>query len=56
MVIRPKIPNIKLQGVARTDNVRLEVTLEGQIGTELAKAAVAEVFENLKKADFSKAK
>jgi hypothetical protein len=37
-------------------NVRLEVGLEGVISPDLAKAAIAEVFENLKKADFSKAK
>jgi len=40
----------------RTDNVLLEVTLDGQISVEPAKAAVTEVFENLKKADFSKVK
>jgi hypothetical protein len=55
-VNRPPIPNIKLKGVTRTANVRLEVTLEGKISTDLAKAAVTEVFENLKKADFSKVK
>ena len=55
-VNRPPIPNIRLRGVARTSNARLEITLEGQISTDLAKAAVAEVFENLKKADFEKAK
>jgi hypothetical protein len=55
-VNRPPIPNVKLKGVARTANVRLEVTLEGQISPDLAKAAVSEVFENLKKADFDKVK
>ena len=50
------VPNIKLRGAARTDNANLEVTLEGLISVDAAKAAVAEVFENLKKADFSKAK
>jgi hypothetical protein len=53
---RPPIPNVKLKGVILTDNARLEVELEGKITVDLAKAAVAEVFENLKKADFSKAK
>ena len=55
-VNRPPIPNVKLKGVARTPNVRLEVTLEGQISPDLAKAAVSEIFENLKKADFDKVK
>ena len=55
-VDRPPIPNVKLTGVALTASVRLEVTLEGRIGVDQAKAAVAEVFENLKKADFSKAR
>jgi len=41
---------------AHKDNVRLEVTLEGSISVDTAKAAVTEVFENLKKADFSKVK
>ncbi len=53
---RPVIPNVRLRGLARTDNARLEVTLEGQISTDLAKAAVADVFGNFKKADFGKAK
>jgi len=48
-VNRPPIPNVKLTGVTRTANVRLEVTLEGKISTDQAKAAVAEVFENLKR-------
>jgi len=51
----PPTPHVKLKGVALTDNVRLEVDLEGRISWALAKAAVQEVFENLKKADFSKA-
>jgi hypothetical protein len=55
-VARPPIPNVKLTGVALTANVRLEVSLEGRISVALAKAAVTEVFANLKKADFSKAK
>ena len=50
------VPNVKLRGVISTDNARLEVKLEGQISVELAKAAVTEVFENLKKADFAKVK
>jgi hypothetical protein len=50
------VPNVKLKGVAWTDNARLQVTLDGRISVDLAKAAVAEVFTNLQKADFSKAK
>ncbi len=50
------VPNVKLQGVAWTDNAKVQVTLDGLISVELAKAAVAEVFANLQKADFSKAK
>jgi hypothetical protein len=53
---RPPIPNVKLKGVALTANVRLQVELEGRIGLDQAKAAVTEVFENLRKADFSKVK
>jgi hypothetical protein len=52
----PPTPHVKLKGVALTANVRLEVDLEGTISFDLAKAAVSEVFENLKKADFEKAK
>ena len=52
----PPTPHVQIKGVALTANVRLEVDLEGRISLDLAKAAVAEVFENLKKADFSKAK
>jgi hypothetical protein len=55
-VNRPPIPNVKLRGVSRTANVRLEVTLEGKISVDMAKAAVSEVFENLKKANFDKVK
>lgn len=50
----PPTPHVKLKGVALTANVRLEVDLEGAISLDLAKAAVSEVFENLKKADFEK--
>lgn len=50
------VPEVKLKGVAWAGNARLQVTLDGTISVDLAKAAVAEVFENLKKADFSKAK
>lgn len=50
------VPNVKLKGVAWTDNANLQVTLEGPISVDLAKAAVEEVFGNLKKADFSKVK
>jgi hypothetical protein len=52
----PPTPHVKLKGVALTANVRLEVELGGTITLDLAKAAVLEVFENLKKADFEKAK
>jgi hypothetical protein len=52
----PPTPHVKLKGVALTANVRLEVDLEGTISFDLAKAAVSEVFENLKKADFEKAR
>ncbi len=50
------VPNVKLKGVAWSDNANLEVTLDGPISVDLARAAVAEVFANLQKADFSKAK
>ena len=50
------VPNIKLKGVAWADNANLQVTLDGPISLDLAKAAVAEVFANLQRADFSKAK
>jgi hypothetical protein len=53
---RPPIPNVKLKGVALTATVRMEITIEGKISTDLAKAAAAEVFDNLKKANFEKAK
>jgi hypothetical protein len=49
------VPNVKLKGVAWTDNASLQVTLDGPTSVELAKAAVAEMFANLQKADFSKA-
>jgi len=52
----PPTPHVDLKGVALTVNVRLEVELSGRISLDLAKAAVAEVFENLRKADFDKAK
>ncbi len=50
------VPNVKLRGVAWTNNARVKVKLDGLISVDLAKAAVAEVFENLKRTDFSKAK
>lgn len=50
------VPNIKLSGATRTGHAKLQVKLEGSISVDAAKAAVAEVFQNLKKADFSKAK
>jgi hypothetical protein len=40
----------------RTANVRLQVTLEGKIGLDQARVAVAEVLENLKRVDFGKVK
>jgi hypothetical protein len=49
------VPNVKLRGVAWAGNAHVEVELEGSISVELAKAAVADVFANLQKADFSKA-
>ena len=52
---RPPVPNVQLKGVARTDTVRMEVTLDGRISLDLAKAAVAEVFQNLRKARFEPA-
>ena len=52
----PPTPHVELKGVALTANVRLEVDLEGRISLDLAKAAVSEVFENLKKADFGRAR
>ncbi len=48
------VPNIKLKGAAWSGNAYIKVTLEGPISVDLARAAVAEVFDNLKKADFSK--
>ncbi len=50
------VPNVKLRGVAWTSNARVQVKLDGLISVDLAKAAVAEIFANLQKADFSKAK
>lgn len=50
------LPNVILTGVICTKNARLQVSLKGSISVEAAKAAVTEVFENLKKADFSKVK
>jgi len=50
------VPNVKLKGVAWAGNATVQVTLDGPISVELAKAAVAEVFANLQKADFSTAK
>jgi len=50
------VPNVKLKGVAWSDNANMQVTLDGPISVDLARAAVAEVFDNLKKAEFSKVK
>lgn len=50
------VPNVTLKGVTLTENAQLEVELYGSITVEAAKAAVTEVFENIKKADFSKVK
>jgi hypothetical protein len=52
---RPPVPNVRLTGTIRTDTARMEVTLDGRITLDLAKAAVAEVFANLKKARFEPA-
>lgn len=51
----PPTPTVRLRGLARTANARLEVTLDGDIPLDMAKATVAEIFENLMKADFGKA-
>ncbi len=50
------VPNVKLRGAAWAGNAYVQVKLDGLISVELAKAAVSEVFANLQKADFSKAK
>jgi hypothetical protein len=50
------VPNVKLKGVVWSDNSNMQVTLDGPISVDLARAAVAEVFDNVKKADFSTAK
>ncbi len=50
------VPDVKLRGMAWAGNANLEVTLEGPISPSLARAAVAEVFANLQRADFSKAR
>ncbi len=50
------VPEIKLRGVAWAGNATVQVKLDGTISIELARAAVSEVFANLQKADFSKAK
>lgn len=50
------VPNIRLTGVVCTANARLRVSVKGMISVDAAKAAVTEVFENFKKADFSKVK
>jgi hypothetical protein len=52
----PPTPAVRLEGVARTANVRLEVTLEGGVTLDRAKSVVAEIFEKVAKADFSKAR
>lgn len=51
-----ELPNVRLTGVTRTDNAKLEVRLEGQISIEAARAAITEVFENLRKVEFGKAR
>lgn len=48
------VPNVMLTGVVCTANARLKVSVNGMISVDAAKTAVAEVFENLKKTDFSK--
>jgi hypothetical protein len=52
----PPTPRVKVTGVARTANARMDVTLEGGLPLDQAKSAVAEIFEKLAKTDFSKAK
>ncbi len=50
------VPEVKLKGAAWAGNAYLQVTLDGRISVDLAKAAVAEVFANLQRADFSRAR
>lgn len=52
----PPTPRVRLIGVTRTANARMDLKLEGGITMDLAKSAVAEVFGKLAKTDFSKAK
>lgn len=47
---------VKLKGLARTANVRLEVDVDAPISLGLARAEVAGVFTNLGKAEFSRTK
>ena len=51
----PSLPHLPRTFRSRTEGWE-PGPLEGRISVEPAKAAVAEVFENLKKADLSKAK
>jgi|GEM_PF-948922 len=48
------VPNVKLKGAAWSDNAYIQVILDGSISVDLARAAIAEVFDNLKKTDFNK--
>lgn len=52
----PPTPRVKITGVVRTANARMDVTLDGGLPLDQAKAAVAEVFGKLAKTDFGKAK
>lgn len=49
-----ELPNVKLIGVISTDNAKLHVELDGPISLDAARAAITEIFENLRKADFGK--
>lgn len=49
------VPNVKLRGVAWAGNAHVEVELEGSISVDLARAAVSEVFGNLRTANFGQA-
>ncbi len=50
------VPNVKLRGMAWAGNANLQVELDGSISPDRARAAVEEVFANLQRADFSKAR
>ncbi len=50
------VPQVKLMGTAWAGNANVEFTIDGSISPALARAAAGEVFANLQKADFSKAR